>query len=394
MRLYILGGFLTSLMSCSSELNLNQFLAQPFSDNAVDLRSRATTLYDEGKYSEALPYAEDAVELSPSNEEGGVLLGAIHMALAGIDSFQLIENLSSDDGATLEGDSAASSLSSLSAIIGLSEGEYSNLSLENNEKDGVEGAPSTGVFSDLPVLLPKSASEARISGGDTIYHIAQAIQAMCSFVGDEVKLLGDDGDSRHTSESCVSMGDQNLTGRSHFNWAFAHLAEAILFNGVVLYAPSSETPNLQARGTLLGESSTTSDLSSYISAVSELATVTDIIMPTDAEESADSMLQAMFMDLQAASQAFSSLSGLPDSVTGSLESSLSDLQSQRDAISEAGGDSADSTAMKNQLTADLASDVRSQIQAKSDAGSLDSASRDQLCSAYASISSEAFAICD
>ena len=381
-------------LSCSSEINLNQYLAQPYENNAVDLRSKAELLYDKGEFSKALAYAEKAKKLDPESEEGGVLLGAIHMGLAGIDSFQLIENLMSTEGSSLAEGNAASSLSSLSAIVSLDEAEYTSLTLENNEKDGVKGDPETGVFSELPVLLPKTASEARASVGETIYHIAQAIEALCPFVSDNVKILGVSGDVRHTDESCASIGEQRLKSRSHFNWAFAHLAEAILFNNVVLYAPSSDTPNLQARGTLIGQSDATSSVSEYVSAVQELAVVTDVIMPTDAEGAADSMLEAMFNDLEAAAMAFGTLSGVPDSVIGSLESSLNELSSQKDEIATTSGDSAGAQAMKNQLTESLASDLRTQIQAKSDAGELGESEKADLCAAYGSISNTDFSLCN
>ena len=382
------------ISGCSNELNFNSFLVQPFEDNAIDLVSKASVLYDDGQFSDALQYAERAVELNPDSEEAGVLLGSIHMGLAGIDSFQLVENLiSQNEGSSLQDDNAASSLSGLSDLVGLSTTEYSLLTLENNEKDGVQGAPATGVFSSLPVLLPKSAVEARISGGDTVFHIAKAIEALCPFVGDEVKLLGEGGDIRHTSSTCVSRGNQELRSKSHFNWAFAHLSEAILFNGVVLYAPDGGTPNLQQRAAILDDPGVTANLSEYVTAVNELAVVTDVVMPTDATESASSMLLAMFNDLETASNAFNSLSGIPESVTGSIVSSLADLQTQRDSISTSGGEDESSTALKNQLTEGLATELRTQITAKNEAGELDASSKQELCSSYTSITTEPFDLC-
>ncbi|SMF38275.1 hypothetical protein [Pseudobacteriovorax antillogorgiicola] len=384
-------------LSCSgSSFNVTGYLALPFEDNAVDQRSKAYSLYDKGKYEEALEFALRSFELDSTSEESAVLLASIHMGLAGIDSFQLVENLiSQNEGTALQEDSnAASSLAGLSDLVGLSTTEYTSLTLTNNEKDGVQGAPTSGVFAELPVLLPKSAVEARISGGDTIYNIAQAIEVLCPFVGEDVKILGESGDIRHTDEACAPQGEQRFRSKSHFNWAFAHLAEAILFNGVVLYAPTSETPNLQARGAVLDDPGVTANLTEYIAAVNELAAVTDIIMPTDQEESANSMLLAMFNDLEAASLGFSSLAGLPESVSGGIVSSLSDLQSQRDSLSPATDENESSSALKNQLTSGLAGELQSQITAKSEAGELDSESQAELCTAYDSISTEPFDICD
>ena len=92
--------------------------------------------------------------------------------------------------------------------------------------------------------------------------------------------------------------------------------------------------------------------------------------------------------------AFGTLSGVPDSVIGSLESSLNELSSQKDAIATTSGDSAGAQAMKNQLTESLASDLRTQIQAKSDAGELSESEKADLCAAYGSISNTDFSLCN
>ena len=175
------------------------------------------------------------------------------MAITGIDNFELIRKLSKkEDGASLNDVNAASSLSSLAVIVSLDTVEYNTLSLDDNVKNGIEGAPASRVFRELPVLLPKAEPEARRSGSKTAYNISYAITVLCPFVGDEVKVLEESPNIRHSAEECAPKGQQRLKIRSYFTWSFAHLVEAILFKNVVLYDPSGTIPNLQASYILLG----------------------------------------------------------------------------------------------------------------------------------------------
>lgn len=373
------------------------YIAEPtYSDNAVDLLSKARTHYDKGRYDDALTAAERAKELNPESEAIAVVLSSIHMAKAGIDSFQLVERMIlNNSGESLIATNAASNLSSLSSLLGISSSEFSNLTLENNEKDGVRGDPDTGLFKDLPVLLPKSAPDARATGGDTIYHIDQAIMALCPFVDESVKIIGEAGDIRHNSEECSSLNKQEYQGKSHFNWAFSHLTEAILFHSVVLYSPSGDEANLQKRADILDNTDEVQSTSEYIAALNELVVVTDIILPTSIEETESSMLLAMFNDLDAASRGLASLPGIPESITSGIIGSLEELKNQRSQIEgQSTGENDSSKALKGQLTESLSQEIGSQIKTKFETENLSDEEKEDICLAYDGISSESIDECE
>lgn len=395
-QLKILGAialFVPLAVSCSSDTNPFTYIAAPFSENAVDLRSQASVLYDQGRFAEALTYAQRAFALDSSSEEGGIILSSIHMGLAGIDKFQLVKSMMQAETA-LQGGNAASSLAEIAELIGLSTDEYDGLTLEGNQKDGVEGAPTTGIFSTLPVLLPKTAVEARISGGDTIYHIAQAVEALCPFVADDVKILGEAGDLRHTAESCSPQGSQQYISESHFSWAFAHLAEAALFNEVVLYSTTGDEANLSARADLLSQSQGSLSLAEYIKSVNDLATVTDIIMPTEMEASQESMILAMFNNLEAASAGLSSLPGVPAEVKDQIVTSFADLLAERESLVTSEDDNLNSKALRDQMTADLAGKIQTQIIERANASPPSDEEKDEMCQAYSAVSAKPFDYCD
>lgn len=377
-----------TLCSCSG-FNLNGYLVGDWEQNAIDYRAKAAVLYDEGKFEEAESYATKAFELSPNNEEGGILLAQIHMAQAGVDTISLIRSLtSSNSDSNLLSTSAASQLSSLSGIVGLTDAELNQLTIDGNEVDGVKGAPDSGIFVDLPVLLPKTAAEARSSGGNTIYHLNQAILALCKFVDNSMKVAAD---IRHGADSCESASTSTQNTEATFSWAFAHLSEAILFNNMINYPSSAETSNLQKRAALLDDSSVVSDTTAYISGIQELAAVIDVIMPISDSDS--SMLIGMSNDLEAASLAFASLSGLPDSLKDGVVSSLSDLQTQQDSLESSGAENGDASALKNQLNSGLAQVLQTQITEKINSGSVSESEKSSLCSSYESISTSSLDVC-
>ncbi|NRA66310.1 MAG: hypothetical protein HRU19_17625 [Pseudobacteriovorax sp.] len=384
--------------SCGEPFNILGFIADPaYNQNAIDLQSQAEAKYNKGEYEEALSYASQARDLAPESEAVAVTLSSIHMALAGIDSFQLVTKLISqnDDETALQGSTAADTLSGLSGLIGIDTNDSSGFILEGNRSGNIEGAPTTGVFKDLPVLLPKDATSARNEGGQVLYHINQAIEVLCPFVGDEVKILTEgSADIRHGSEDCSSRGEVKLKPKSYFNWAFAHLSEAILFHSVVLYAPEGGDANLQRRADLLGQPESVASTSEYVSAVTELAEVTDIIFPTDTTSAANSMLLAIFNDLDATSRGFANISGIPDSISASIIESLAGLKSQRDSISGQNTDKNSSNeALKEQLTSGLAGSLGTQIQEKVASGELQGEELTDARGAYSSISSVAIEGC-
>src|SRR5690606_31633184 len=98
---------------------------------------------------------------------------------------------------------AASSLASLSCVIGMDESELTYLVLDDNKTtvNGVEvsGDSTTDIFKNYPLKLPKKASVARASLSKTIANLHTAIAYICPFVNDAAKV---DGDSRHSAANC------------------------------------------------------------------------------------------------------------------------------------------------------------------------------------------------
>jgi len=395
-------GLLASALSCSEQSNINGLITTDSQrGNNFYLIERAQHYYDKGEFAEARDLAVEAYLVEPNSEGAALLLGYIHLALAGIDSFALIRKLS-EGGATLRlagsGGGASGTLSSLSSIIGMDDTERQKLTLSGNKVGSIDGAPKTGPFQGLPVLLPLTATEARDGSSEVVRNLFLAMRFVCPFVDEEVLLREGLGDPRHMSSYCEPCaGLVSAPTRMHYIWAFAHLAEAIAFHGVVLYAPNGGDPNLLKRSEALEGAlkSGTLDLDGYVSAVTVLASTVDVILPTKRDKTRDSMLNAMFNDFEAAGRGFARISGLPDTFTKDIDASLADL---REKQARAGAKTQDvdtgSGAMKEQLTAGLAKNIKKQIEEKDNKGELEAGKKTELCAAYRTMSSEAFANCD
>lgn len=394
------------LVSCSSSTNVMGLIAKPQAQrDAGALLSRSKILMDQGQYAEALDLAEHAFQLAPDCAACAIQVGYGHLSVAGLDLFQLIRKMLTKDSATadppsfalLADSNAAGQLASLATLVGLQAEDYTAITLDGNRLGSLEGAPSSGPFRSLPVLLPKTAPLARESTSATLWHIAQATQVICPFMPDEVKLLGSGGDIRHNDPSCQREGNTGeLRANALFIWAMSHLVEAIAFHEVVLYQPDGVLPNLQKRAALLEDKTIITSLVEYIGAVKDLASVVDLILPTQAEDAEVSMLTAMFNDLQTVSLAFQNMLAVPPALSQGIIDSIQELQGQKDKISGSSSGQKDNTsvAFKDQLTAGMANELQKQITAKIDAGQLSDKDKTDLCSAYRQISTQAFASCD
>jgi hypothetical protein len=395
---------------CSEESNLWRVAIPAEKQGGVQAHiSRAQVLYDRKEFDGALAEAKAAYQLDAKNEKAAVLLSQIHLAKAELDLFQMVAKLiqgeddndaedGSDEGGSAESDSngAAQQLDQLRTLLGLSTAQTDALILPDNRQGDVEGAPQDGPFKDLPVLLPKTATAARQSEGPPISHIHQAIMVLCPFVEDQVKILGSAADVRHAGDECP-LADKplSLRGQANFVWAVAHLAEAILFHGVILYQPTGDTPYLQKRVDLLDDTSVVASAGDYVRAVNELAEVVNLVFPSDPETANASMLMAVFNDLEAASRGFQSLPGVPKSLTEGISSALSGLDVQRDKLVQQGASEEEgrSKALKEQLTSGLAEKLGSQITAKQASGELSEDELSEVCAAYDEIAEATLDTC-
>jgi len=380
------------------------FIAAPSAaEDAAALLSRSEIQLDEGDYEAALNNAEKALKLAPDCAACAIQVGYCHLAVAGLDLFQLARKMLEKDkteeeaSTTLaESGNASGQLSALASLVGLTADDYLAITLTGNRLGDLEGAPQNGPFQTLPVYLPKTAPEARESDSLTLKHIAQAIAVICPFMPEAVKLLGDEGDVRHVDESCTKEG-QAGTARSNalFIWAIAHLVEAIAFHQLVLYANDGGLPNLQKRAVVLEDRSVVTSLTDYIKAVRDLAAVVDIILPTEKSAARASMLTAMVNDLQTVSLAFQNMLAVPAEISEGIVDAIADLQGQKTKISSPKNDQDQSSvAFKDQLTEGLATELQKQIASKLESGQVSDQERADLCSAYRQISTQVFASCD
>ncbi|HYX35974.1 MAG TPA: hypothetical protein VE954_22970 [Oligoflexus sp.] len=401
------------LLGCSESTNIMGLIAaSSVEQDAAALLSRSRIRMDSGDYENALRDAEAAVALAPDCGACAVQAGYCHLGVAGLDMFQLArkmieENATEEDEPTLrpavdgeESGNASGQLGSLASLVGLGATDYEAITLPGNRLGDLEGAPATGPFRALPVYLPKNAVEARASDSSTLLHIARAVAVICPFMPANVKVLGDNPDIRHAGDSCVREQDVERTyGNSLFIWAVAHLVEAIAFHQVVLYTQDGAIPNLQKRAAILENRSEITSLTEYIKAVKDLASVVDIILPTEIAAARASMLTAMFNDLQTVSLAFQHMAAVPADLSKGIVDAIAELQGQKDKIGSSGGSSTGekhqgAVAFKDQLTEGMATELKKQITSKIDSGALSEQERTDLCSAYRQISTQSFASCD
>ncbi|MBQ47881.1 MAG: hypothetical protein CMP10_10530 [Zetaproteobacteria bacterium] len=385
---------LSFIASCSSETNLFRYISIHDQKQGADLLiSEAEHLYDKGKYQDALTLADQAKDYDPTSEKVAVVLGYIHLSLAGLDTFAMAKNASSGSSLTLADNTG---LDGMASLIGLTEADYEAITLPNNEvtvgADTVKGAPTTGPFVDYPVLLPKTAPEARLSAAKSVYHAALAVKAICPFVDEIVKVL-ETGveDPRHTVDVCEPIeGTKFLKAKSHYLWSLAHLTEAIVFNKVVLYNPSGEGTNLVRRSDALAN---VTGIADYINGMKELSTAVDVILPTEATATKNSMLTALFNDMEAATRGFSSIPGIPPSLTKSITDSMADINAQKAKLGGANDASTNAGGMKGQLTKGLSTSLQAQITARNAASPMSAAEKTEVCDSYSSISSDEFTFC-
>lgn len=217
-NILIILALLTS--SCGEDNNLLGYLITNSQEEASDtLISQAEHYYDKGKFKKALKLAQKAHEINKDSEKAAVLLGFIYFGLAKMDPFSLAENLINQAEEDKDDDSSSTnddnSLSKLENLLGFNADVFAKLALENNQKeigDGtiIQGAPTEGVFAEYPVLLPKTAPEARASGTETLFYLSKAIEAICPFIYEGVKVLGEVSDPRHTSDVCPPLNSLYL----------------------------------------------------------------------------------------------------------------------------------------------------------------------------------------
>ena len=214
----------------------------------------------------------------------------------------------------------------------------------------------------------------------------KAIDVICPFVSDEVKL---EEDPRHTCDK--TAGEQKAVGKANFLWAFAHLSEAIAFDKVVNYKTTqAEETNLELRMAAIEgrEVNTPSEISAFIDEVDSLNEAIGKILPTDGVcSSSDPQTQfdALLNDLVATTVAFGAVPGIPEDITKSLEESMSGILATREEAGD-GVESDTDGAFKGDLTADISESLAEKIDDVNSTSGMSQSELEEVCASYDSIS--------
>lgn len=369
------------LLTACGGSNFNAFFTSEEQKKAQDqLRIQAQYEYDQGNNDKALQITDEILRLNPYEEKTLILRSYAFLSKAGLDAFSLSKNLmdqaDNKDTTSTTGDATSDNLNQLASVIGLSEADFNELGTKNTS------TPTT-------LYYPKTRTEARASLSEIISNIGAAVETLCPIIQagapkDATK------DPRHDCEA----SPLELQGRaqSHFAWALAHLGEAIAFYSVVLYDDGAVGADGKPLGANLQRVSASlnpsGDVAKFLTDLTALTNAINAIFPTGDAAAADSMLNAMFNDMKITSLSFASMGGVPDSVTKSIDESITNLEAKIAKISSTTDSGATSDAAKqnaavrNALTTQMADQLDNKIAA------LPADQKTQACELYKSINSD------
>ncbi len=366
-------GLLSCLfLSACGDTNFNEILLTSDSQKeAIDqLLIEARYEYDKGNVDEALELAEKAYTINPYGEETLILKANIYLSQAGLDAFGIADRLINDDeGKSQEGDKTASAFSALADIMNLSTTDYDAMA-DSSQVDGTT----------IKILYPRSAVDARERGSPVLTTINDAIATLCPLIQDSAKMATD---TRHQCEKSPNI--QKLA-KSHFAWSLAHLGEAIAFYTVVLFDNDNGTPNIQDAINGVDRN----NIAALVSRLSTVTTAINSIFPTGATAES-SMLNAMFNNLDTTNKGFSTIAGIPESVTKKVSDAISNLKTKVSSIGSQGSGtdavaSKQNEALRNSLTTGMSTQLKSKIEA---ANNLSDQDKIKACCAYRAINSQA-----
>jgi hypothetical protein len=370
------------LLTACGGTNFNAFFTSEEQKKAQDqMRIQAQYEYDQGNNDKALEITAEILKANPYEEKTLILRSYAFLSKAGLDAFSLSKNLidqaDNTDTSNSTGDKTSDNLNQLADVIGLSDTDFNELGTKNT--------------SITTLYYPKSRTEARESLSEIISNIGNAVETLCPIIQagapkDSTK------DPRHNCEA----SPLELQGRaqSHFAWALAHLGEAIAFYSVVLYDDGAVGADGKPLGANLQRVSASlnpkGDVSTFLTQLTALTNAINAIFPTGDAAAADSMLNAMFNDMKVTSLAFAAMGGVPESVTKSIDESITSLEDKIAKISSSTSNGATSDAAKqneavrNALTTQMAD----QLSTKIATSNLDSTQKAQACDLYKSINSD------
>lgn len=378
--------------ACGEGSNINSlFIANEDKKNTSKaLLRQAEAHYDAAEYADASKYAQKALDLNPSSEEASVLMAYITLSQAGIDSITLASKMISAAATDATGVETSSSsqcdkeegavqqLCKLGDVIGLTADDLA--ALTNPSTDSALGLSE---FRE-----PKTAEEARGAGVNVITKVNEAMSYICTFVDESAKV---EGDTRHEANDCIqTTGHRSLKGKAHYIWALSHLVEGIAFYTVF----NQNLGILQADAESLNSSNTGSadDITAFLSNVNALSAKVDVMLPTG-DAAQGSMLTAIFNDLNAVSQGFAAIPGMPEDISKSITEAINELQSKTEKVGQSTGDTGgaatNTAALKDEFTAQMSQEVGNQIDSETvKTFQEDAAKKEEFCTAFSGISSE------
>ncbi len=395
-------GVVSLLGGCGSSTNLNRIFGSDES-GADAIMAEAKVAYDQGQFDHAEELVTPLVDANKDNEEAAVLLGYILLSKAGVDPFQLarqmikINDTSSSKTTTALAETsstnASGQLSQLAAaLLKITDEDYAALTSDYFDKDD-NGGTELQVFikgtNDLRVRVPNTVDATMREKVATLRYVNKAIKTVCRFVDESIRT---EQDGRNNSAECQGVAENRAnSAKAHFLWAFTHLAEALVYQSVLLYTnPNEANPSIEAASAKIDSSNIQGieGFANFAKDVLEIKNAVGKIFVT----SSGSMVQEALMDLSAVSNAFGKIAGMPDSMTKVITNSYASIQK---AGKELGGNGSDVTtnsqAFKSQMTETLSKTVSTKIdKAASSLGtSKDTAegqaSLQSMCASYAQL---------
>jgi hypothetical protein len=368
------------LSNCGSS-NVNQIFVSKDQSEALDvLLFNAQYQYDKGEFKKAQEFADKAHKISPNNEDVGIILGYINLALGGIDTFNLAIGLieagkaKTDSKLTAaKSKNAVQTLGSLGAILEMSEEDVQKLGTLTSAED-------KELFEDYDLIYPDSVVDVhKNTEVNTAKYMNKAISFICPFVDDEVKIEEDD---RTSKDNCAPTENSRYNQtKSHFIWAFANLAEALMYYAVVFYQQEdAKKSNFEMRVDTLEENKDDIGIASYISYITQLTEDVDSVFQFDDSES---QLRGILNGLTATSKAFSRMAGLPESVTKGINKGIDSINEKSKAASGASTEDKQASVLKSQFTDTLSKQLSAQITAN--AATASTAEIEEMCDAYENI---------
>lgn len=397
------------LSACGKSSNFNVIWGSE--DESGDGKIRLAKLYyDRGDYDGAIGIANDLLGVNPNNEVAAILVAYAHLSKGGIDPFalscklvtlstgdecsnhpsrsatstntstktlrlaeQLADTTNIDQDAFLEllqrssnqattsqnsqSTSATDTLKKLSAeLLSLTDADYDTLSSETYNK---------GLFANSPVLKPEIVTDTLRESVNILRNMNAALRAVCPFVDDSTKIEFQNASKtgRYDSKCTATSYNRANTAKAHFVWGFAHLAEAMVYQSILLYSSSSSVngaaSNFESAVQTMSNKSynSASSLSTLASEVAELNNLIAAVFDT----SDGSMLGETLKSLRTVGLSFTAL-GLPESFSASINQAIDSLDQIAKKMTQTTDQSTKNTqALKTQITENFSKTIATKV---------------------------------